>query len=149
MALGAICMFAVLFTPIWWKQSMETDELVMLDALKMLYTKGGEEVVKINTFYIAILSFLSASVFIGSIFSYKNRLNQVKLNLLNTLLMIAVLGLNTYFLWFEGIQMFDMQNQGSFGTGYYLPVAALFFNMIANRFIRKDDKMVRSMDRLR
>jgi len=30
-----------------------------------------------------------------------------------------------------------------------MPVAALLFNVLANKFIRKDEKLVRSVDRIR
>ena len=33
--------------------------------------------------------------------------------------------------------------------GLFLPAAALICNMIANRFIRKDERLVRSVDRIR
>ena len=35
------------------------------------------------------------------------------------------------------------------GLGLFLPVAALIFAVLANLFIKKDDKLVKSMDRLR
>ena len=35
------------------------------------------------------------------------------------------------------------------GFGLYLPGAAVIFNLIANRFIRKDEKLVRDSDRIR
>jgi hypothetical protein len=35
------------------------------------------------------------------------------------------------------------------GLGLYLPVLALLFGILANRFVKKDDGIVKSMDRLR
>ena len=35
------------------------------------------------------------------------------------------------------------------GPGVFLPIASLVFAILANYFIRKDEKIVRSMDRLR
>ena len=40
-------------------------------------------------------------------------------------------------------------NPGGYQFGLFLPAIALFFNSLALRFIRKDEKLVRSMDRLR
>ncbi len=151
MAIGAIVMFAVMFSPIWWKQSLAegTNELVLLDALRMVHLQGETQLAKVHTFYIAILSFISSVLFIGSIFSFKNRFRQVQLNLLNTLIMIGAFGISTYFIWMKGIGYFDPQNQGSFAIGYYLPIVALFANMLANRFIRRDERLVKSVDRIR
>ena len=33
--------------------------------------------------------------------------------------------------------------------GLYLPIAALLFGILGNRFVKKDDNLVKSMDRLR
>ncbi len=35
------------------------------------------------------------------------------------------------------------------GLGIYLPIVALVTTILANRFIKKDNKLVKSMDRLR
>ncbi|MEN7546382.1 DUF4293 domain-containing protein [Rapidithrix thailandica] len=149
LALVAIAMFSVVFTSIWEKTSSEGTETVVLTALQMVHSKGEEAVNTVNTFYIAALAFLSAAVAIGSIFSYKSRLTQLKLNLLNVLLMAATIGCMVYFL-FEGTKYFEVKtNQGAFDIGFYLPAVGLFFNLLANRFIRKDEKLVRSSDRLR
>jgi len=34
-------------------------------------------------------------------------------------------------------------------SGIYLPIVALIFGVLGNRFVKKDDKLVKSMDRLR
>ncbi len=45
----------------------------------------------------------------------------------------------------------DMMNTGEIndGAGLYMPIISLIFGVLATRFIKKDDKLVRSMDRLR
>jgi hypothetical protein len=39
--------------------------------------------------------------------------------------------------------------QGNYLMGFYLPVVALLFNLLSNRFIRKDEMLVKSADRIR
>jgi hypothetical protein len=38
---------------------------------------------------------------------------------------------------------------GERGVGFYLPLLALILNFSANRLIRNDEQLVRSMDRIR
>lgn len=82
-----------------------------------------------------------------SIFLFKNRGLQMRLTIFS---FIATL---------IGIVMaaiFFMQNSNDVGeaaindeVGIYLPAAALIFTLLAYRFINKDEKLVKSMDRLR
>ena len=38
---------------------------------------------------------------------------------------------------------------GEYKLGLFMPAIALILNSIANRYIRKDEKLVRSVDRIR
>jgi hypothetical protein len=49
----------------------------------------------------------------------------------------------------EGEGFFEPARQGRFLTGFYTLFIAYFANIISNRLIRKDEKLVRSMDRIR
>ncbi|GAB4327374.1 MAG: DUF4293 domain-containing protein [Flammeovirgaceae bacterium] len=148
--IGAICMFAAVFLPVWVKMSVDTEgHLIVLNYFKMLHTYQGKEVSNIPTFYNAALAFISASIFIGSLLSYTNRMKQIKLGLINTLIMIIVIALNMYFFWFKGMYYFETMNQGKLEWGFYLPIVAMLMNSIANRFIRRDELLVKSADRLR
>ena len=81
-----------------------------------------------------------------AIFMFKNRKIQILLGRLNYLLilgLIVVLYLNI-----------DKLNESlnstiEYGVGLYLPVAALAFNFLANRAIKKDQDLIKSLDRLR
>jgi len=83
---------------------------------------------------------------------YKNRKLQLKLGQFNFLLLIALV-LSTYF----GVKnllnlspLNDFENlQPVYWFGFYSPVAALAFQFLANRGIKKDEKLVRSVERLR
>ncbi|MGB0524586.1 MAG: DUF4293 domain-containing protein [Flammeovirgaceae bacterium] len=148
LALAAIAIFAMIFSPMWGKADAENTQLVVLNASTLTHTKGAEVVETTNTIYLTILAFISAAVAIGSLFSYKNRMTQIKLNLLNSFLLLAtvvLIALNLY----SAQKVFDPTNPGAFKIGFFLPIVALFFNSLANRFIRKDEKLVKSVDRLR
>ncbi|NJN43252.1 MAG: DUF4293 domain-containing protein [Flammeovirgaceae bacterium] len=38
---------------------------------------------------------------------------------------------------------------GEYGLAFWLPAVAMVSNLIANRFIRKDEKLVRDSERIR
>lgn len=99
-----------------------------------------------GTWYIGALTIIASIIALVSIFQFKNRLNQMKLGALNALIMASVLGLSYYSIFqFEGI----IEGNGQISFGFYCPAAAMLMNILANRFIRKDDKLVKSVDRIR
>lgn len=149
MAITAIAMFSVLFLPIWSKSQPSTNESVTLTALTLTFTSGEQVSASINTIYLAVLAFLSTSVAVGSIASFRSRMKQMRLNFLNTVLMITTLGISIYLILYQGIPMFEERIQGRFGYGLYAIIIAMLTNTLANRFIMKDEKLVRSADRLR
>ncbi len=149
LALLAIAMVAMVFMPVWAKESTETAQTVVLDSMGMVYSENGEIKEQTNTMYIAGMALLIASIAVGSIFSYKDRSKQIKLNLLNAFLLFALAGINAFWVFYEGKSMFAPEQIGHLGIGFYLPLVALICNSLANRFIMKDEKLVKSVDRLR
>ncbi|HSI89475.1 MAG TPA: DUF4293 family protein, partial [Adhaeribacter sp.] len=97
---------------------------------------------------IAILAIIAAAVAIFEIFQYKSRLTQMKLGMLNTLLLAGLLGAIMYYSYYVGDEMMPTV-EGEREAGFYLPFLALLLNAMANRFIRRDEQLVRSVDRLR
>ncbi|GIS31423.1 MAG: hypothetical protein Ct9H90mP3_2190 [Flammeovirgaceae bacterium] len=85
---------------------------------------------------------------LSSIFSYKNRLNQIKLGALNSLITSVLI---IYFLYdiFYNESYIEINDKISFLISFYLIFLAIFFNFLSNRFIRKDELLVRESDRIR
>ncbi len=144
----AIVMVAIFFLPLWDKTGSEGDQYLLLSAISLTYQENGELILQKDTFYIALLSGLAAIVALFSVFQYKNRLRQTQLGALNSLLMGGTLGL-TYYYTTKANAMLEPNIQGNFLTGFYIIAVGLFFNLLANRFIRRDEKLVRSADRIR
>ena len=88
----------------------------------------------------------AATVAFFEIGKFNNRMLQIKLGALNALLMAGGIGSAV---WFATDLMKATQEAGNYGLALYLPIVAIISNMIANRFIRKDEKLVRDSDRLR
>lgn len=70
------------------------------------------------------------------------------INMINSLLMVGLVA--TVFLTTNGVnQEIASEVAGSYRIGFWAILAAMVCNMLANRFIRKDEALVRSVDRIR
>ncbi len=138
-------MLATTFLPNW-KETSGT-EAVTLNALHLTHTQAQNEVSSRNVWYIAGLAAVAAGLAIFALISYKNRVLQMGLGAFNSLVMAGVLGLILYFS--REAETIIPNQEGQFQAGTYLPMAAMVCNIIANRFIRRDEKLVRSADRMR
>jgi glucan phosphoethanolaminetransferase (alkaline phosphatase superfamily) len=146
--LSIVAVVAMLFAPLWTKTNLQTGDLAQLTPTALTYTRQTAVVSQQSTIYIAVLAFVSITFAFLSIFTYKNRMRQVLYNLLNILVLIAILGCLIYFS-AKGEKFFSEPAQGNFGLGYFMPAIAVLMNSLANRFIRRDEKLVKSVDRLR
>lgn len=94
---------------------------------------------------IGILFIISAILSFTSIFQYKNRKFQMTLVRLNILINFLLLGLIVY-------QVQNLSGEtlvSEKGIGSFLPIITIFLLVFANRFIKKDEDLVKSVDRLR
>lgn len=84
-----------------------------------------------------------------SIFLYRNRITQVKLVRFAIFLDVILLAL-IFFVYANIIEKYLFASPDYMSeAGIYFPLVILIFLMLANRFILKDERLVRSMDRLR
>jgi hypothetical protein len=149
----ALCMIAVLFLPLWHKADPNTGQELVLTATSYAYNFQVKDprnglAAPANVWLIAVFAVLSAAVALFEIFQFRNRFLQLKLGMLNLLLILCTIGAGFYFSNL-GEQMLNIKMLGTYQAGFYLPTLALMLNLLANRFIRRDEQLVRSMDRLR
>ena len=149
LAVVAIAMLATTALPIWEKSSAALNEKVTLTSYALEYLKGTASVSSANTMVIIILAIISACIAAFSITQYKKRMLQMTLGLINSILIAVILGYTFYQVFKVGIPMFEPENQGSYEVGFFAMVLAMLCNMIANRFIRRDEMLVKSADRMR
>ena len=149
LAVVAIAMLATTALPIWEKSSAALNEKVTLTSYALEYLKGTASVSSANTMVIVILAIVSACIAAFSITQYKKRMLQMTLGLINSILIAVILGYTFYQVFKVGIPMFEPENQGSYEVGFFAMVLAMLCNMIANRFIRRDEMLVKSADRMR
>lgn len=91
-----------------------------------------------------ILFLLSAVLALYTIFSFKDRKRQFVLGRFIILINLILLGLLIYLsLNLPG------EDASKKGIGMFLPVLAILFSVLANKAIKKDEDLVKSVDRLR
>ncbi len=142
--LGALMLITV-FLDCW--QEQQGNQVTTLNAFELEHFRQQAEVSSKPVFYIAGLAIIAALIAFYSITRFKNRLLQIKLGALNSLLMAGVLGLIMLFS-NQGEDLIPGQ-QGQYLVGTYLPMGAMVCNLIANRFIRKDINLLKSSERIR
>ena len=98
-----------------------------------------------NQVYVVILG-LSTTLSLLSIISYNKRQNQFVIGRLNIILNLILLGLFVYHsLNVSG----ETPAVSEKGIGMFLPIVAIVLLALANKSIKKDEDLVKSVDRLR
>jgi peptidoglycan/LPS O-acetylase OafA/YrhL len=107
-----------------------------------IYLLNGRPESMQNDYIGMILAALSVILSIYTIFRFKNRKAQLSFVWLNILLTIGLLA------WIL-VRINNMIGTGGYRLGAFVPVAVLILLFMARSGIRKDDKLLKSLDRLR
>lgn len=95
-----------------------------------------------------ILTGLGILLCLVSIFLYKNRALQARLSIFSIVTAILLIIAAVILFYNEANKMLASANVSD-QFGLYLPFISILFSALALRYIRKDDNLVKSMDRLR
>ena len=87
----------------------------------------------------------SAVLSLISIFMFKNRQSQFVMGRLNIILNFILLGLFVY----RSLSLSGEAQVSEKGIGMLLPIFSIVFLVLANKAIKKDEDLVKSVDRLR
>jgi len=146
-----LLMVAALFLPNWEKNSTDGTKYAIQTALHLKITTESAADALVDErprYYLAACMILVAGLAGYSVSQFTNRKRQmlvgfgISLSLALTLVAM-MLGIK------EGEAFFDVTKEGKFLPGFYTLFIALFANIVSNRLIHKDEKLVRSMDRIR
>lgn len=120
----------------------------VLPFLFPLWKNGlGEEFYFMISPAYTILLGLSTALSVVSIMGYKKRQNQFVMNRLNMILNFILLGLFVYrTLSLSGETAEAVSEKG---IGMFLPIVSIVFLVLANKAIKRDEDLVKSVDRLR
>ena len=102
-----------------------------------------------TTFPLLLLNILVGALSMASIFLYKNRILQAKIVRIAILTEIILIAL-VFFVYAKIIETNLFASPDYLDeAGIYFPLISLVFLILANRSVMKDEKLVRSVDRLR
>ena len=88
---------------------------------------------------------LSTVLSLLSLITFKKRQQQFVMNRLNIILNLILLGLFVY----RTLTVSGETTVSEKGIGMFLPIVAIFLLVLANKAIKKDEDLVKSVDRLR
>ena len=106
---------------------------------------NGDEIFARNEVQISVAFYASAILALITIVLFKNRKNQFVLNRLNMILNLFLLGFFVY----RSLNLSGEILVSEKGIGMLIPVFSIVFLVLANRAIKKDEDLVKSVDRLR
>lgn len=155
LVLALTCVFLAILFPIF--QLTAGENALVFDAYGIASKIKGQDVT-FNNLPLYIVYILIGILCLLTIFSYKNRKRQIgfgRINFMITLLLVVFLLLFSF--WgvdlasaIEGKNIIkDIEYEVSLGLGFFFSVAILPFIFLANLGIKRDEKLVRSLDRLR
>jgi heme/copper-type cytochrome/quinol oxidase subunit 4 len=123
--------------------SSKTEQVqVEYDETIMIAQEGKNS--EINSYLLGFLGAIIATSLIA-IFLYKKRTLQIRVASLNYLWILGLLVM----MYFYSMHMKYFESTSGYTLLALLPLALLFFTFLAIRGIKKDEALVRSMDRLR
>lgn len=143
LAIIALAVFNIL--PYWQTGVAGEESNLLLMSYGLASISEGATIFELGLYSIvAGISGLSIIIVLIEIFKFKNRIVQMKLAIANSFLMSINMVFMIYFI-------MDIQKEhiGGFGLGIFIYALAMLLNILARRFIQKDEKLVRSVDRLR
>lgn len=133
-----------LFLPIW--KLTDGAKEFQLFPLHFTIIENGERTTAYLPYSItAILMVAAATIAIIEIRRFENRLTQIKLGTLNSLILAGVMVCVVVF--YNNVT--KEFGYGRFGLSLWVPFIGVACNWLALRFIRRDEKLVRDSDRLR
>ena len=143
--ISAILVFLIFMFPL--SEFLVNDSLLYVFRYRGIYELvDGVETLVIKSIPLAVLFGIILVINLISIFLYKNRSLQMRLTVFNIILMIGSLGLSYYYIYTAFNQFGAIVNYKLFST---FPLIAAILSYMALRGIRKDEKLVKSLDRIR
>ena len=111
--------------------------------LKLYYDNNNSTI--LGQYEYLILFAFSTLLSIIAIFQYNKRQNQYVLGLWNIIINLTLLGLFVFRFLINNLEYYKFEN----GAGFLLPVFTIVLLVLAHRAIKKDEELIKSVDRLR
>jgi hypothetical protein len=145
----ALLQLLMFYFPIWEGAVTEggnNTQSVVVMVHKTIVADGGAQTA--NTTLMILNSVLALGAF-ACIFLYKRRMLQLKLSRLLVLICCGLIGLMFYTVEQAKPLLAGVTYTSNYEVGTYLPLASLMLLFLAGQSILKDERLVRSAERLR
>ena len=143
--LAVIALVLFYIFPYWIAEAQPAGEAIKLFSYALVTGEIARPVFEFGMYSIVGgLAGIVIILLIIEIFAYKNRGTQMRIAIGISFIMSVNLVLMTFL-----ILELQKEYEGSFGIGIFVYALAMLLNILARRFIQKDEKLVRSVDRLR
>ncbi|MDR0724814.1 MAG: DUF4293 domain-containing protein [Prevotellaceae bacterium] len=121
--------------------------LLSTNIAKCVDLSSGNEIIykTMDNFLIAALTSLTALIPAISMFLYKKRILQMRFNIFNSILLVALQGFIVYYI----VSYINSETSSVFMIQSLFPVISLILSILAIRNILKDELLIRSLHRLR
>ena len=144
LVLVVVSMVLSMFLPIW--NITDGTKEMQLDPLHFTIVENGARVTSYFPYCMtAILMTAAATLAILEIRRFDNRITQIKIGTLNSLVLAGVMICVVVF--YNNVT--KEYGYGRYGLSLWIPFIGVASNWLAMRFIRKDEKLVRDSDRIR
>ena len=110
-----------------------------------LWRIDGVDVYFDSIVWLSVAFYVVAVLALISIFQYRKRQNQFVINRLNIILNLFLLGFFVY----RSLNLSGGTEVPEKGIGMLIPIFSIVLLVLANRAIKKDEDLVKSVDRLR
>jgi hypothetical protein len=141
--LAAVIILCLLIAPIITVVNQNTAYVLYGSGVKE-FKKGVEIASTINT-PLFVSAILAGIISLVNIFNFRNRTLQKRIALIN----IAIIAGLSFWLFYLAKQIPGGIENAEFNAGLFLPIGNIIFTILAIRSIGKDEKLIRSAERLR
>jgi len=135
----------VLFSPVSF---IATSSTIFDLSYKGITSTPPIDALHLNVWPLTLIAALIPLIAFVSIFLYKKRNLQLRLNIINFLLIDVYYILMLAFMWLADARL-GLPSRWGYHVAASLPAVNMVFTFLAIRGIQKDEKLVRSLDRLR
>lgn len=129
-------------------------EVIAPDGLLKLTGFGFSDaagVTVVSAYGLAAVVIVAALLALVSIFLFKNRLLQLRLSIVELILLVGIIVFEVYYIW-GGVSSIESAGGKAnllVGIAAFFPLISIIFTLLAVRGIKKDITLVRSLDRIR
>jgi glucan phosphoethanolaminetransferase (alkaline phosphatase superfamily) len=146
-----LAMVVLFFVPIWSKVDLSTGHSYTIYAwhLKEVNPIDNQPHLIVKPYIlIGIFAIIVTLVAFYALLRYDNRLRQLQLCALNSLLMVGMMGCMVY-LATRNESKFIPHLAGHYKLGFIAGIVGVVGNLLANQFIKRDERLVREAEKIR